>query len=260
MKIRIYSDLHLEFGRPFWPSTQRGDEELVVLAGDIAVGTAGVQWAIESFPHVPVVYVMGNHEYYRQDFFTIQEKCLDLAFGTNVHVLEREEALDIAGIRVLGCSLWTDYALLGEDRAPEAQDWAGQNLADHSYIRRWGLDRFTPGHAAEEFTENARWLDEQIAKAEKEGVPLLVVTHHSPTAATQNPYYQDQISNACFHSNADHLIRPPVRMWVHGHTHYNVDLMHQGVRIISNQLGYPREGVLGFRRDGLFTFDKGEAP
>jgi len=259
MKIRIYSDLHLEFGRPFWPSTQGGEEELVVLAGDIAVGALGVRWATEAFPHVPVVYVMGNHEYYRREFPELIDDCLDVAQGSTVHVLERE-ALDIAGIRVLGCSLWTDYALLGEDRIPEAQQWADENLADHSYIRRRGPDRFTPGHAAEAFAQDSRWLDEQITQAEKEAVPLLVVTHHGPTAATQDPFYQGQIGSACFHSNADHLIRPPVRMWIHGHTHYNVDLMQNGVRLISNQLGYPKEGVIGFRKDGLFTFDKGNAP
>lgn len=259
MKIRIYSDLHLEFGRPFWPATHSGEEELVVLAGDIAVGTAGVQWAIESFPHVPVVYVMGNHEFYRHDIDSLIAACMSMAKGTNVHILECG-ALDIGGIRILGCTLWTDYALLGADRVPEAQQWAAQNLADHAYIRLWGQERFYPPDAAEEYAENVQRLDEQITQAEKDGVPVLVVTHHGPTAATEDPYYKGQISSTCFHSNADHLIRPPVRMWIHGHTHYNVDLMHQGVRIISNQLGYPREGVLGFRRDGLFTFDKGEAP
>lgn len=256
MKIRIYSDLHLEFGRPFWPSTQGGDEDLVVLAGDISVGTAGVRWAAESFPHVPVVYVLGNHEYYHRNFDTLIDACRQDARGTNVHILERD-ILDVGGIRVLGCTLWTDYALLGTDRVDEARNWAKRSLADHGLIRRDSGQFFTPDHAAESFAASTHWLDQQIAAAER---PLLVVTHHAPTAATVAPFYQGKISNASFHSNADHLIRPPVRMWVHGHTHHNAELMHQGVRIISNQLGYPREGVIGFRKDGLFVFDEGGAP
>lgn len=63
MKIRIYSDLHLEFDRYSPNFEQRGDESLVVLAGDVDVGVGGVRWAIERFPYVPVVYVLGNHEY-----------------------------------------------------------------------------------------------------------------------------------------------------------------------------------------------------
>lgn len=249
MKIRIYSDLHLEFGRPFWPASKRGDEELVVLAGDIEVGSAGVDWAAATFPHVPVVYVLGNHEYYHHHFDTLVDKCRKRALGTNVHILECD-TLDIGGIRVLGCTFWTDYALFGIQQRKAAQEWATDPMADFLYIGRDGDGHLTTKDALKRFNESSKWLDYQIREADR---PLLVVTHHGPTAATVAPFYQGQISNASFHSNADHLLRSPVRMWVLGHTHYNADLLHRGVRVITNQWGYPNEGVLDFRRDGLFT-------
>jgi len=62
MKIRILSDLHLEFQQ--W-SPPKADADVVVLAGDIDVGIRGVEWARRSFPSSPVVYVPGNHEFYR---------------------------------------------------------------------------------------------------------------------------------------------------------------------------------------------------
>jgi hypothetical protein len=256
MKIRIYSDLHLEFGRFDSPFDQRGDEDLVVLAGDIDVGCAAIGWAAHTFAPAPVVYVLGNHEYYHHNFDTLIDQCRERARGTNVHVLERD-VLDVGGIRVLGCTLWTDYKLFGPERIDEAQDWAAQSLADHEVIHRHGGRRFTPADAAQQFCINAHWLDWQISQADR---PLLVVTHHAPTPSTIAPYYAGQISNAAFHSDAGDLLRAPVRMWVHGHTHYNADVLHNDVRVVTNQWGYPREDMRGFRRDGLFTFPEGGAP
>lgn len=251
MKVRIYSDLHLEFGLNDALFKHRGEEQLVVLAGDIAVGSNGVCWAAETFPHVPVVYVLGNHEYYHQDFEKLVDQCREKARGTHVHILE-QNSLDIDGIRVLGCTLWTDYALFGVDKRECALQWASESMADFLYIRRGNRARFTPLDALSRFDDSAKWLEDQIQAADR---PLLVVTHHAPSAATISPIYDGEISNASFHSNADHLLRQPVRLWVHGHTHHNADLHKNGVRLVTNQWGYPNESVPTFRRDGLFTID-----
>ena len=96
MKIRIYSDLHLEFGRYASYLNERHGEDLVILAGDIHVGVDGVIWAKHTFPHVPVVYVMGNHEYYGENFDKLVEECKIVAQDSTVRVLERE-ALDASG-------------------------------------------------------------------------------------------------------------------------------------------------------------------
>lgn len=61
MRLRVYSDLHLEF-RDFLPPSD-DDVDVVVLAGDIHVKSRGIDWALARF-HKPVVSVPGNHEYY----------------------------------------------------------------------------------------------------------------------------------------------------------------------------------------------------
>ena len=60
MKLKIYSDLHLEFAR-FEPVPS--DADVVILAGDIDIKSRGVSWANDTF-QCPVIYVCGNHEYY----------------------------------------------------------------------------------------------------------------------------------------------------------------------------------------------------
>lgn len=250
MKIRIYSDLHLEFDRDTSIFREGGDEDLVVLAGDIDVGTAGVKWAKETFPHVPVVYVLGNHEYYGYTFETLVDECKAAARGSNVHVLECD-ALDVLGIRVLGCTLWTDFNLYGAEKAAEAKVWARQNLADFWHIRFADRRAMTTQQSVALFEKSSLWIDRQIAAADR---PVLVVTHYAPTDATASPIYCGSISNASFHSAADYLIRSPVRMWIHGHTHCNADAPVNGIRVTSNQWGYPSEDSLGFRKNGIFLF------
>src|SRR5258706_694990 len=68
LRIRIYSDLHLEFA-PFVPPAN--DADTIVLAGDIANGAAGVEWARETFKG-PLIYLAGNHEDYESQFETVQ--------------------------------------------------------------------------------------------------------------------------------------------------------------------------------------------
>ena len=60
MKLQILSDIHLEFGPFKIPKT---DADVIILAGDIHIGTAAVDW-IKSQTKKPVLYVAGNHEYY----------------------------------------------------------------------------------------------------------------------------------------------------------------------------------------------------
>ena len=86
-KILVYSDLHLEFS-DFAPSSAEFD--VVVLAGDIGVGTQGVEWAIRNFEDKPVVYICGNHEFYGLDLHGVMRESRELAAGSNVHFLENE--------------------------------------------------------------------------------------------------------------------------------------------------------------------------
>ena len=85
MKLHILSDLHTEFAEFDPPET---DADIVVLAGDVGVGTAGIEWAGRQFKDKPVIYVPGNHEYYHHDIGITD--ALKSAAPANVHVLDRD--------------------------------------------------------------------------------------------------------------------------------------------------------------------------
>src|SRR5437660_5370819 len=103
MKLHILSDLHLEMMDPpyGWRLPTTGADAFV-LAGDIGVGTAGVEWAIAESERLckPAIYVPGNHEYYNQRL-TVSEKMKAVAHGSGVHLLDMGTAV-IDGVRLLG--------------------------------------------------------------------------------------------------------------------------------------------------------------
>ncbi len=105
MRLLLLSDLHREFGDIDIPENSA---DVIVLAGDIDIGTRGVGWAKRVFDK-PVVYVGGNHENYGHSVPAFGQKLRDAAEGSNVRFLENDSVI-INGVRFLGCTLWTDFA------------------------------------------------------------------------------------------------------------------------------------------------------
>ncbi len=81
MKIHLMSDVHLEFDPSFTPPYV--DADITVLAGDIGYGIEGIEWAKKRFSR-PVVYVLGNHEYYPRGWTleTVNAAAKNAAAGT----------------------------------------------------------------------------------------------------------------------------------------------------------------------------------
>ena len=65
MKIKIISDLHQEFGIS---DLDFSNADLIILAGDTNLGTKGIEWVKRNIPDKPVIYLLGNHEYYKGSY------------------------------------------------------------------------------------------------------------------------------------------------------------------------------------------------
>lgn len=85
-----------------------------VLAGDISVRGRGVTWANEVF-ECPVIYVWGNHEFYKGHIDRTLIKMRDAA-EEHVHVLDNQ-ILIIGNTRFLVATAWTDYTAMGDYKA-----------------------------------------------------------------------------------------------------------------------------------------------
>jgi hypothetical protein len=106
-------DLHVEFGN-FAPPVVGAD--VVVLAGDVHVKNRGLQWIFDQEFEIPVLYVLGNHEFYREKFPGLIDKLKMDAEGTNVRILEND-SVEIGKYRFFGCTLWSDMELLDDEHA-----------------------------------------------------------------------------------------------------------------------------------------------
>lgn len=234
MRLAIYSDLHLEFA-PFVAEAATAD--VIVLAGDIGVGDAGVRWASEMFADKPVIYVAGNHEFYRSVMETTWAD-MRAACAPNVHLLENE-AVEIGGVRFLGCTLWTDYALFGTYTQLGAMDLAAESLADHRLIETIDAGEtrtLLPKDALALHVRSRRWLEAQLAQ--RLDGPTVVVTHHAPQRGSLAPHYARDLLSAAFVSELDPLL-DKASLWIHGHTHTSFDYMVNETRVVCNPRGYP---------------------
>jgi len=238
MRIRVLSDLHLEF-QDWKPPPARAD--VVVLAGDIHSGANGIIWARKHFADAPIVYVPGNHEFYGNEMGAVLQELRRVAAAQDVQLLDGD-SVTIHGVRFLGAILWTDFALYGSD-APtieRALGYAEEVMADFRLIRLRGSGLLSPQDTRDIHQRQTAFLAQQIAQP-FDGATV-VVTHHLPHVKSVHPKYQGDRLNPAFVSDLSALVREPVKLWIHGHTHESMDYEIKGTRVVCNPRGYlPQE-------------------
>src|SRR5690349_18982745 len=110
MRAWIFSDLHCANFRDLRPAVPAAD--VAIVAGDLCEGsTRAIGWLADYIrPHMPVVYVLGNHEFYRGSLTGELAVARADAKIRGINLLERN-SVSIDEVRFLGTTLWTDYAL-----------------------------------------------------------------------------------------------------------------------------------------------------
>jgi predicted phosphodiesterase len=240
MRIRVLSDLHLEFhrdgGEGFVKSLDLESPDVVVLAGDILLIRPGFEVQLDRFTSRAkhVVYVAGNHEYYRSTPDDVHDRLVAYeAEHPNFHWLHNSD-VTIEGQRFIGTTLWFETN-------PASVKHQG-HLSDFNEIRG-GFSFWVDGanRAARKYLrDNVRLGD-------------VVVTHHLPSFRSVHPKFEHSPLNAFFVCEMeDVLTQQRPRYWVHGHT-------HAGVRYFVPPASVPTEVVcnpFGYRGENP-TFDPG---
>jgi predicted phosphodiesterase len=231
VRVRIYSDLHLERA-PFAPPDH--DADLFVLAGDIANGAAGIEWARATFTK-PVLYLAGNHEYYDGEFESVQS-AIRAAAGGAVELLDCTRTV-VGDVRFLGCTLWTDYSLAPRDERQAVVEDARKLNPDYQKIRV-GSRAMAPEDAIALCSRHRSWLAGELAKpfAGK----TVAITHFAPHPRSIAPAYENHRANPAFVVDLGEAMGAP-ELWIHGHTHTCFDYRVRGTRVVCNPRGYPDE-------------------
>ncbi|WP_415891161.1 metallophosphoesterase [Neptuniibacter sp. SY11_33] len=255
MKILVYSDLHIELSPLTLPQQVWEQVDIVVLAGDIGTAKKAIQWVKENVPEdIPVLWIWGNHEYYGGHLASSRIKAVRaLGEGSNIKILENN-AIELNGIRFLGCTLWTDCRI-HEDKISTSlvtQEIADR-MNDYRRIRTGGSYRkLRVSETVCEHLTSVRWLRSELA--EPFDGPTVVITHHAPLLECLNEV-GDTLLDGAYASDLSEVVeeyRPNI--WIYGHTHEKKDFMKGGTRLISNPRGYVSFGEeTGF--DETFIFE-----
>lgn len=238
MKLQILSNLHIEF-EPFrLPST---DADIVILAGDIHTGKRGISWILDVVPDKPVIYILGNHEYYGRAFPKHIHDLKSLTKGTHIHVLEKD-AITIDRVTFLGCTLWTNFSLFGND--PKLAGYqATQVMNDYRKIRvsphyrkLRSLDTFIIHN------QSIEWLQTAIQTVKTSGNKMVIITHHAPSdRSLPLEYHEDHLSTAYASHLDDFVEESGASLWIHGHIHASQRYAIGNTQVICNPRGYPDE-------------------
>lgn len=243
MKLWIFSDLHIDVGHndprvAFRFSEPRPEHDAVVIAGDIREDMVkGVKWIANSGFDKPVVYVGGNHEFYRTKIDRNREKALDEAVKhSNIHVLQ-DSHVDIDGVRFIGATLWTDYCVYGEPYRELAMRHAGEGMNDHRLIRlaKAGYRKWLPRDCVEEYRESAAYIRHILG--EPFDGPKVVVTHHAPSPKSIPQEFAGDLLSCAFASDLEAEV-DRADLWVHGHIHTANDYIIGDGRVVCNPRGY----------------------
>jgi Icc-related predicted phosphoesterase len=243
MKIQILSDLHHEFGIFDFPVSNC---DVLILAGDVNLGVKGIQWIKAHIKNKSVIYVLGNHEYYKGSYPKTLHKIRQEAQESNVHVLENE-SVELEGVRFHGATLWTDFSLFGNPVAfgnicqGKMNDYK-RIRRDPSYSKLRSVDTFNIHQASR------RWLTESLS--ESNSGRNIVVTHHAPSAKSLPKEFREDPVSTAYASDLEELIeRFQPDYWIHGHIHTPVTYEIGKARIICNPQGYADEPYNGYEKE-----------
>lgn len=264
MKIKLVSDLHLEFADVNIPNDEGCD--VLILSGDIMVaqdlhdhpdapslwdlpGTQGMgrrqaaalryrdflKRCSFQFPHV--IYIAGNHEFYHgkwvQTLKTLADECSKFP---NIYFLENGYK-KIDDVNFVGATLWTDM----NKGDPLTLHAAKDMLNDFRLIRKedQGYSALKPIDTAIRHRDTLKYF--ATVMEGKFDEKFVVVGHHTPSWQSCHEMYKgDHLMNACYHSDLSEFIldHPQIKLWTHGHTHHPFDYMIGETRVVCNPRGY----------------------
>lgn len=232
MKLQFVSDLHLDThndqGDAFLEifGNEHGADVLVI-AGDLcearhqdvlnrALSLFALQWK-------DVIYVPGNHEFWGSSYVNAMN-LLKAAVGghSNVHLLDNR-AITIEDVRIFGGTGW----YLEPRTSADIHTWKG--FSDSHRIAN-----------CEPAIFESRSTFEAGMYGDTEGSYDVIVSHHLPDQKCIAKQWRGHPVNRFFVADLD-VKNAGAALWIHGHTHDQVNVKIGQTQVLANPLGYPGE-------------------
>ena len=259
MKIRIFSDIHVDINERF-PFSFKGEDKdiFTLIPGDVSGNVKlSANWIQQNIHNG--MFIVGNHDpSYNNLGWTIKKQKQFLAdkfpIDGNVTFLDEQvgvmsKPIPNTNIIVVGSTLYTNYKYMSE--------WSQRSLDDGNKRRREngstniltseemnmsmaarGLNDFRWGHVEDEFDDRGlkqrlvrpddykKWFEITFKKIQEivESNPdkdIIVMTHHCPTPKCISERYVKDNLNASYVSDLEDFIfkHPNIKVWCCGHVH-----------------------------------------
>ncbi len=243
--FQVISDLHEEFSGVTVKELINPKADIVILAGDITYGVGLAELALkaaESEPQKEFIVIAGNHEFYHKHFDYLEFlACIPLwnQLSENLHFLENTSiVIDKYDLEVFGGVGWTNLRGLNDINMLSLQ----MKLNDFKYItvNKQSLTASKIKELNAEFRSSCiRSMSSSCANNK------VVVSHFPQTLKLKHSGFALDLLTSYFCSDDDELIRElsnlGVKAMVSGHTHDSFDCVVEGVKQVSNQVGYSDE-------------------
>ena len=240
MKIKLLSDIHLEFG-DFDPGT--GD--VLVLAGDICTAESYVRGCEAQYRkryedffnkcvggYNKVFYTPGNHEYYNY-YIDETEELLRSVMPEGITILNNQSEF-YEGVHFVGSTLWASF----DEGDGAVMQLCRNSMNDYNCVYHKGQSRFiTPDDTLHLHQESMSWLRQVVETLRG---PVVVFTHHAPSHRSFGSGYREAAARGAYASDLDKFIHdnPNIKLWCHGHIHETNDYQLGECRVMSNPRGY----------------------
>lgn len=259
MKVKIWSDIHLEFWNHgnnkakfartmehYLPTQEHDKDCTLVCAGDIGKfynsydTTLKMFFAYVSKRFKHVVIVPGNHEYYSSNGLWGKEAefWATKQLPKNVYYLDNDYKI-IDGVMFIGSCLWTSC----DSRNPITMYHVEKGMNDYNWIKKgtgaYGDVRLTAEDTVERYEQSVCFIKQAALFAYDNKLNYVVITHHAPSVKSVHPKYAGDMLNYAFYSDIEWLMdRYKIPLWIHGHMHNSFDYRVYDTRVICNPFGY----------------------
>ena len=244
MKVRYFSDLHLEFIKPnkieeFISKIPSGINEICILAGDIGnpyQTNYDIFMKFISKNFLKIFYIAGNHEYYNKTKM-IEE--------TNEFMEKYFQQFDNISFLNNNYEIYDNYCFIGTTLwskiiNPNFEINDIYNIPNFDYIQYNRLNMLS-----------VDFLQDALQKNNN----CIVITHHVPSSSLIDIKYKTPQMlpyNQWFYCDMHDLFETnenKIKYWIYGHTHTQSNVIINEIPFLCNPIGYPNENsILDFQK------------
>ena len=238
MNIGIHSDLHTECS--LCTISNLSELDVLILAGDIgdpATVRLFFDYLRRKTTKLPVLYVLGNHEYYGFAISEAKDIYRSISQEYGITLLD-DESIILNGIQFSGTTLWSDFTLA--DKPADAMRWAGEILPDFREIYDDDGEPLTPQKMVALHKKSRAFLKEALQQPAEKHV---VISHFLPRSgliAKRHYHKKEGLTRSAYWANELPELTERADLWIYGHSHDNINTYIDSTRFASNQRGYSK--------------------